>query len=112
MFHPSIIWRLLFMHRVCMVFCLALVRAGSSSAARMAMMAMTTNNSIRVNPRRLVPTSQDFGEHSTESGLPTAFILANQLVSTHESPAGNDHFTPKVGPLTRALVLTDNHQMS
>jgi hypothetical protein len=29
---------------------LALARAGSSMAARMAMMAMTTNNSIRVNP--------------------------------------------------------------
>ena len=33
----------------------ALAKAGSSMAARMAMMAMTTSNSIRVNPRGLSP---------------------------------------------------------
>jgi len=37
---------------------LALARAGSSSEARIAMMAMTTSNSIRVKPnRRLCPAS-------------------------------------------------------
>tara|TARA_B100001079_G_scaffold227943_1_gene205961 strand:- start:311 stop:514 length:204 start_codon:yes stop_codon:yes gene_type:complete len=34
---------------------LALAKAGNNSAARMAMMAMTTSNSIRVNPRSLSP---------------------------------------------------------
>ena len=33
---------------------LALARAGNSMPARIAMMAMTTNNSINVNPRALV----------------------------------------------------------
>jgi hypothetical protein len=37
------------MHEVCWALDLALARAGSSSAARMAMMAITTNNSIKVN---------------------------------------------------------------
>jgi hypothetical protein len=34
--------------------------AGNSSAARMAMMAMTTNNSINVNPRREFPPKTAF----------------------------------------------------
>jgi len=33
-------------------FSFALLKAGRSIAARMAIMAMTTNNSIKVNPRR------------------------------------------------------------
>ena len=45
----------LFLHCVETACDLALARAGSSSAARMAMMAMTTSSSIRVNPRGLFP---------------------------------------------------------
>jgi hypothetical protein len=39
------------MHWIECAFCLALASAGKSSAARMAMMAITTSSSIRVNPR-------------------------------------------------------------
>ena len=42
----------LFMHSACCPFCLALESAGSSIAARIAMMAMTTSSSINVNARR------------------------------------------------------------
>src|ERR1035437_10399784 len=37
----------------CTAFCLALANAGNNSAARMAMMAMTTSSSMRVNARVL-----------------------------------------------------------
>src|ERR1035438_1396333 len=43
--------RLLFMHCTPCAFSLARDNAGSSSAARIAMMAMTTSSSISVNPR-------------------------------------------------------------
>src|SRR5437870_1674261 len=36
--------------RVTKAFCLALASTGSNKPARMAMMAMTTSNSMRVNP--------------------------------------------------------------
>ena len=42
------------MQTVCRALLLALARAGSSRLARMAMMAMTTNSSMRVNPARFV----------------------------------------------------------
>jgi len=48
---PAIpIWRMLLMHAVCLLRALALLNAGSNIAARMAMMAITTSNSIKVNP--------------------------------------------------------------
>src|SRR2546422_11770669 len=40
------------MQKMFCVFCLALAKAGSSSPARMAMMAITTRSSIKVNPSR------------------------------------------------------------
>src|SRR5665213_1844080 len=43
---------ILLIHWMPCAFCLALDKAGSSIAARIAMMAMTTSNSIKVNPRR------------------------------------------------------------
>ena len=43
-------WRSLLRHCARMACCLALARAGRSMAARMAMMAMTTSNSMRVKP--------------------------------------------------------------
>src|ERR1035441_7781646 len=43
--------RLLFMHCTPCAFSLARDNAGSSSAARIAMMAMTTSSSMSVNPR-------------------------------------------------------------
>src|ERR1044071_6189835 len=48
------IWRLLFMQEIDSALILALVSAGNSSAARIAMMAITTSNSIKVNPARAV----------------------------------------------------------
>src|SRR5450432_530206 len=38
---------------ICLALALALAKAGSNMAARMAMMAMTTSNSIKVNAFRL-----------------------------------------------------------
>ena len=45
------IWCRLFMHWTLTAFSLALAKAGRSSAARMAMMAITTSNSISVKAR-------------------------------------------------------------
>ena len=45
------IWRLLLMQSASHALCLAAANTGNSIAARMAMMAMTTSNSINVNPR-------------------------------------------------------------
>src|ERR1700722_13403730 len=45
-------WRMLFMHCVVFAFCLAPANTGNSNPARIAMMAITTSNSIRVNARR------------------------------------------------------------
>src|SRR5205807_1662373 len=50
----SMICRSLFMHCVALAFCLAAASAGNSIAARMAMMAMTTSNSMRVKAGRLI----------------------------------------------------------
>ncbi len=46
---PKPTWRRLDRHYVAKPFCLADDNAGNSIAARMAMMAMTTSNSIKVN---------------------------------------------------------------
>src|SRR4051812_1983666 len=46
----SPIWRRLLMHDVACPFCFALESAGNNIPARMAMIAMTTSNSIRVKP--------------------------------------------------------------
>src|SRR6188508_3323557 len=43
----------LFMHMIPCAFVLALARAGRSMLARIAIMAMTTSNSIRVKPRAI-----------------------------------------------------------
>ena len=45
------IWRRLFMQAMPWALDLDLPRAGSSMPARMAMIAMTTRSSMRVNPR-------------------------------------------------------------
>ena len=44
-------WRKLLLHVVRLARSFAFANAGNSSAARIAMMAMTTNNSINVNAR-------------------------------------------------------------
>src|ERR1035437_5568280 len=49
MIHPSASCLTLFKQADCVAFCLALFNAGSSIAARMAIMAMTNSSSIRVN---------------------------------------------------------------
>jgi hypothetical protein len=38
------------MQAVCQAFCLALLKAGSNNAAKMAIMAITTKSSIKVKP--------------------------------------------------------------
>ena len=58
----SWIWRKLFRQEMPCALALALARAGSSSAARMAIMAITTSNSMSVNAledERLVFTPQN-----------------------------------------------------
>ena len=47
---PSMICLVLLIQEMDCAFCLALLSAGSSMAARMAMMAMTTSSSISVKP--------------------------------------------------------------
>jgi hypothetical protein len=47
---PNINCLFWFKHWIPWALCLAFARAGKSIAAKMAMMAMTTNNSIKVNP--------------------------------------------------------------
>src|ERR1041384_6278925 len=51
-------WRMLLRQAVCLAFDLARASAGNSIPARIAMMAMTTSNSMSVKPKSLV----DFGE--------------------------------------------------
>src|SRR5437867_5311313 len=51
MFKPRPIWRRLLLHFADRADAFALANAGNNSAARMAMMAMTTRSSIRVKPR-------------------------------------------------------------
>ena len=50
--HPRINCRLLDMHEMFWALSLARVNAGNSIAAKMAIIAITTNNSMRVNPWR------------------------------------------------------------
>src|ERR1035437_9929111 len=50
MFQASIICLVLLMQEMLCAFCLAFVSAGKSIAARMAMIAITTSNSMRVKP--------------------------------------------------------------
>jgi hypothetical protein len=45
---PMPIWRMLEVHLICFAFSFALDNAGNNMPARIAMMAMTTNSSIRV----------------------------------------------------------------
>jgi hypothetical protein len=47
------IWCRLLMQEVCLALVFALLKAGNNMAANMAMMAITTNNSISVKPRAL-----------------------------------------------------------
>jgi hypothetical protein len=50
------ICRKLLMQAACLPFAWAFAKAGSSSAARIAMIAMTTSNSINVNALKAGPT--------------------------------------------------------
>ena len=57
------IWRKLFRHAVCLARALAFESAGKSMAAKMAIMAMTTSNSISVNA-----SSSRFGYFAAKVG--------------------------------------------
>src|SRR5215469_3793576 len=50
MIQPSVNCFVLFIHAVPWARCFALLKAGNNIAARIAIMAMTTNNSINVKP--------------------------------------------------------------
>src|SRR6266568_6611386 len=50
--YPNMSWRVLFMHEMPVALALALPRAGRSRLARIAIMAMTTSSSMRVNATR------------------------------------------------------------
>ena len=50
---PVLIWRRLFKQVIRLALSLAALKTGSSNAARIAMMAMTTSNSIKVKPDAL-----------------------------------------------------------
>jgi hypothetical protein len=50
MIQPSVNCFVLFMQAIPWAFALALLRAGNSIAAKMAMIAITTSSSIKVNP--------------------------------------------------------------
>src|SRR6267142_4225604 len=51
MVQPSASCLVLFIQETPWAFCFALIKAGNNMAARMAIMAMTTSNSIKVKPR-------------------------------------------------------------
>src|ERR1022692_3206330 len=51
MIHASINCFVLFMQLTAQAFCFAALKAGNNMAARMAIMAITTSNSINVKPR-------------------------------------------------------------
>src|SRR5260370_42406426 len=51
MIQPSVSCFVQFMQLIAQAFCFALLKAGNNIAARMALMAMTTSNSINEKPR-------------------------------------------------------------
>src|ERR1035438_7168184 len=60
MMKPMPSWRRLLVHLMRWALALALASAGKSIAAKMAMMAMTTNNSIRVKARFIRRCGSEF----------------------------------------------------
>src|SRR5580698_6749110 len=54
MIQPSVSCLVQFIQLTPQAFCFALLKAGNNMAARIAMMAMTTSNSINVKPREMV----------------------------------------------------------
>jgi hypothetical protein len=61
-----------------LAFILALLNAGSNIAARMAMMAITTSNSIKVKPPPFRPLP-DFGEQTRGDKGEFVFMLTVQV---------------------------------
>src|SRR5450631_2530641 len=61
MIQPKVNCLRLFMQEIACAFCLALLKAGNSIAAKMAMIAITTSNSIKVKaPARPGPRRDDW----------------------------------------------------
>jgi hypothetical protein len=57
--NPAIVtWRTLLKHEVCCAWLFALANAGSSNAAKMAIMATTTSNSMSVKARQVAEASR------------------------------------------------------
>ena len=82
-FSPRPIWRRFELQLVVHAFCLADESAGSSSAARMAMMAMTTSSSISVNPAREEATG------FRKRNFPRLFMFHDLTVKTSRTQSGN-----------------------
>src|ERR1044071_4431483 len=81
------IWRRLLMHEVCLLRPLARDSAGSSRAARMAMMAMTTSSSISVKPFRAdfdirftLPSSRQRRTSGIDGIVPQDLLDTEQLI--------------------------------
>src|SRR5579884_2381426 len=82
---------LLLMQLVAQAFCLALASAGNSRPARMAMMAITTNNSIKVKAALLAFISRPLAVFN---------LLFKQFITGPERIA-------RSGPVTTRLIVPD-----
>jgi hypothetical protein len=65
-------WRWLLMQEVCLPLALALERAGSNIAAKIAMMAITTNSSMRVKARN-ASVRGEVPKHRVRASGPSGF---------------------------------------
>jgi hypothetical protein len=81
------------MQEVCLALHFALLKAGNSIAARMAMMAITTSNSISVKPcgvhlrflsRENLLIDPDSGSRANFATLQSGMFLASILIFTTE----------------------------
>src|SRR5579862_4772574 len=96
MFNPSPHCRKLLKQEICCAFLLAADSAGNNIAARIAMMAMTTSNSISVNARLDHGPRPDFvawvggfvdliSQFET-SNLPNSLICQSYICENNEGP--------------------------
>src|ERR1017187_6039455 len=106
MLHASTSCRWLLMHCAAWAVILARLKAGSSSAARMAMMAMTASSSSKVNARRFVLASAGFITRFQHCA-----VLANGQIGeypiTGEVPPAIDPQADKTRGESRVVGLED-----
>jgi hypothetical protein len=85
-------WLMLLRHELCLAFSLALTNTGKRIAARIAIIAITTNSSINVNPLFSLHIFADLPRHSGNAlvhrtlSLPkTTFVTATLREESSES---------------------------